>query len=337
MNSFIRLLSPSGLTQLGGMGSAMPFAPEETVFSPEISNAYAGAMPTKAGPAASIAPRYNIWGAGYGGTSNIAGDPAGVGSHDTHDRTAGTAAGIDFRPDPATIVGIALGGATTSWSLSDSLGTGRTDAFQAGVYGSRQWGAAYLAGVATFANYWASTDRTVTVAGADHLTASFNAQGIGGRLEGGYHAWTVPVGITPYAAVQAQYFHTPDYTESVVSGSAQFALSYAAKNQTVVRTELGSWFDTMVAVRDTAQLKLFARAAWAHDFNNNASLTNTFLGLPAASFVVNGAQSPANLALASAGAEYRMRNNVSVTARFDGEFGSGLKTYTGTGVVKYQW
>ena len=336
MNSFISLLSPSGLAQVGGTGAAMPFAPERDVFTPDISSAYASVMPTKAAVRAA-APRYNVWGAGYGGTTSVTGDAAGVGTHGLRDRAAGGAAGVDFRPDPATVVGFTLGGAGTSWDVSDGLGTGRTDAFQVGVYGSRQWGPAYLAGVLTFANYSATTDRTVTVAGTDHLTASFNAQGLAGRLEGGYRAWTMPVGVTPYAAVQAQYFHTPTYFETAASGSAQFALSFGAKDQTVVRTELGSWFDQIWRVGGMAQLKLFARAAWAHDFNNNLSLTNTFLGLPAASFVVNGVTPPLDLALATAGAEYRLPSGVSFMARFDGEFGKGSQTYTGTGRVKYEW
>ena len=56
-----------------------------------------------------------------------------------------------------------------------------------------------------------STDR---LAVGDHLTANFNAQSYGGRLEGGYRFATPYVGITPYAAIQAQSFHTPGYNET---------------------------------------------------------------------------------------------------------------------------
>jgi outer membrane autotransporter protein len=249
----------------------------------------------------------------------------------------GFAGGVDIRTAPGQVVGFSLGGANTSWGLSSSLGTGRSDAFQAGVYGSQQWGPAYLSGVLAYSNFWATTDRTVNVAGADRLIASFDAQGLGGRVEGGYRVSAMPVGVTPYAAVQAQYFHTPNYSETALSGSAQFALSYSAKDQTVMRTELGSWFDQTVQLQQTDKLALFARAAWAHDFNNTSSLMTTFLALPAASFVVNGAKPPADLALTTAGAELRVTNGISVMGRFDGEFGKGSQTYTGTGRVRYQW
>jgi outer membrane autotransporter protein len=336
MNSFISLLLNPFASDHGGVGPATPFAAEREMFSPEIATAYASAMPTKA-PAMVDAARYNAWGSAYGGANGTAGDPTGLGSHDINTHAAGFAGGADIRTAPGTVVGFSLGGASTSWRLSDSLGTGRSDAFQAGLYGSRQWGPAYLSGALAYANYWAKTDRTVMVAGADRLTASFDAQGLGGRVEGGYRVWAMPVGVTPYAAVQAQYFHTPTYAETAASGSPQFALTYSAKNETVVRTEIGSWFDQTVQLEQANRLGLFARAAWAYDFGNNPSLVTTFLSLPAASFVVNGAKPPVDLALATAGAELRMQNGISIMGRFDGEFGKGSQTYTGTGRIRYQW
>jgi hypothetical protein len=37
------------------------------------------------------------------------------------------------------------------------------------------------------------------------------------------------------------------------------------------------------------------RAAWAHDWQTSANLTATFIGLPTATFVVNGAPPPKSL------------------------------------------
>jgi uncharacterized protein with beta-barrel porin domain len=340
MNSFISLLSnPFGGNQ-GGAGSMMAFAPEREMFSPEITEAYASALNDKASVLKAPGmpqPRYSYWGKSYGGTNVTAGDPTVVGSHDVSTRALGFAAGADVRTAPGQVVGFSLGGANTTWGLSNNFGNGRSEAFQAGIYGSQQLGPAYVSGTLAYSNFWTSTDRTVTVAGTDRLSASFDAQGLGGRVEGGYRILNMPVGVTPYAAAQAQYFHTPKYAETADAGSAQFALAYGEKNQTVVRTELGSWFDQIIPVQGKAKLKLFGRAAWAHDFNNTPSLMNTFLALPAASFVVNGAKPPSNLALATAGAEYRLSNGVTFTGRFDGEFGKGSQTYAGTGTAKYEW
>ena len=53
--------------------------------------------------------------------------------------------------------------------------------------------------------------------------------------------------------------------------------------------------------------------------------------------MVNGAAPPADLALVTAGAELRLRSNWSLMGRFNGEFGNGAQTYTGTARVRYTW
>ena len=97
-----------------------------------------------------------------------------------------------------------------------------------------------------------STSRSIAVAGPDTLTASFNAQNFGGRLEGGYRVpAAMPFNVTPYAAVQAQSFHSPGYSETGSLGAPDpFALSFNAQTATVVRSELGSRFDQMFAQAD---------------------------------------------------------------------------------------
>ncbi|MGV1129692.1 autotransporter domain-containing protein, partial [Enterococcus faecium] len=83
-----------------------------------------------------------------------------------------------------TVAGFALAGGGTDWSLADGLGGGKSDAFQAGVYGATRWGPTYLAAAFAYANHWMSTDRFAFA--GNHLTAAFTAQSVGGRVEGGY-------------------------------------------------------------------------------------------------------------------------------------------------------
>jgi hypothetical protein len=68
---------------------------------------------------------WTVWGAGYGGCNRTSGDLAVIGSHDLSARTAGGAAGLDYRLTPDTVVGLALAGAGTDWSLSQGLGGGK--------------------------------------------------------------------------------------------------------------------------------------------------------------------------------------------------------------------
>ena len=64
-----------------------------------------------------------------------------------------------------------------------ALGTGRSDAFQAGVYGTTYFGPAYIGAALAFTNNWFTTNRTAL---GDQLTANFQGQSYGVRLEGGY-------------------------------------------------------------------------------------------------------------------------------------------------------
>jgi outer membrane autotransporter protein len=262
-----------------------------------------------------------------------------MGSHDVSAHAGGFAAGIDYHVSPDTIVGFALAGGGTSWSLSAGMGGGRSDVFLAGLYGSKQLGQAYVSGALTYGSNWMSTSRSIAAAGPDTLSASFNAQSFGARLEGGYRiASALAFGVTPYAAVQAQAFRSPGYSESGALGTPDpFGLTYAAQTATVVRSELGSRFDKIFAQPDRSSVDLFGRLAWAYDWQSSPNLTATFIGFPTATFVVNGAAPPSSLALVTAGAEWRWTNNWSFLAKFDGELAKASNTYTGTARVKFSW
>jgi outer membrane autotransporter protein len=279
-------------------------------------------------------PRWTAWGGAYGGSNRTSGDLAVIGSHDASTRTVGVAGGLDYRLTPDTVVGLAFAGGGTDWSLSQGLGGGKSDAFQAGVYGATRSGPAYLAAAFAFANHWMSTDRFAFA--GDHLTASFNAQSIGGRVESGYRFGTPYGGITPYAAIQAQSFRTPEYSETDFNGGG-FGLAYAGRTATDTRSELGARFDNQMLLYPGAVLALRARVAWAHDWVSDPTLGAVFQTLPGASFIVNGATPAQNFALASAGAELRLANGVSLLGKFDGEFASHSTTYGGTGIIRYRW
>jgi outer membrane autotransporter protein len=178
-----------------------------------------------------------------------------------------------------------------------------------------------------------STDRTAV---GDHLTADFNAQSYGGRLESGYRFATLYGALAPYAAIQAQSFHTPSYSETDAI-PAGFALAFPARDASDTRSELGARFDREVLLNYGAALIWRARLAWAHDWISDPNLTPTFQALPGASFTVNGATPVKNSALASAGAELRLNSRVSLLGKFDGEFANRSQTYAGRGIVRYVW
>ena len=319
----------------GAGGPAIGFATAHAPLPEEIALAYAKAMkaPVTEAPPPGFAQRWSAWGGGFGGASRSSGDPA-LGSHDLSARTAGFAAGLDYRLTPDTTAGFALAGGGTNWSLAQGLGGGKSDAFQAGVYGTMRAGPAYLATAFAYAQHWMSTDR-IAFAG-DHLTAAFDAQSFGGRIEGGYRTATMLGGFTPYAALQAQNFRTPSYRETDLTGGG-FALAYDARTATAARSELGARFDHAVALDPTALLTLRARLAWAHDWVSDPTLVAGFQTLPGASFIVNGARPAKDSALASVGAELRLANGITLSGKLDGEFAARAATYAGTATVRYAW
>jgi autotransporter-associated beta strand protein len=333
-NQFLGImLDPFVDGRSGVSGGAIGFAPERAELPDDIALAYAKILkePPKL---PSFEQRWSAWGAGYGGSNRTSGDPAVVGSHDLAAATAGGAAGLDYRLAPGTVVGFALAGGGTNWGLAQGLGGGKSDAFQAGIYGTARSGPAYLAAAVAYTNHWMSTDRFAFA--GDHLSASFNAQSFGGRVESGYRFATIYGGLTPYAAIQAQSFHTPSYNESDLT-SGGFALGFNSRNATDTRSELGGRFDRLLLLNPEAALTLRARLAWAHDWISDPTLAAVFQALPGASFLVNGATPAKNSALTSAGAELRLANGVALLAKFDGEFASHSSTYAGTGTVRYTW
>jgi outer membrane autotransporter protein len=340
MDQFLGLMLDPFVDGRGGIGGAggpaLGFAPDRPEMPEEIALAYSKVMKTpvyKSAPV-SFEQRWTAWGAGYGGYNKTSGDPTVVGSHDLIARTFGYAAGLDYHVSRDSVVGFALAGGGTNWSLAQGLGSGRSDAFQAGAYAATRSGPAYLAASFAFANHWMSTDRFAAF--GDHLTADFKAQSFGGRVETGYRFGVPVVGVTPYAAVQAQSFRTPGYSEVDASGGG-FGLSYNSRTGTDTRSELGARFDHVAAFDRNAVLTLRGRLAWAHDWVSDPALAAAFQALPGTGFIVNGATPAKNSALASAGAELRLVNGVTLSGKFDGEFARGSQTYAGTGTIRYTW
>ncbi len=334
MSSFLGvMIDPTAQGRGGSGGVASGFASEAPDdFPPDVALAY-GSVLKRPPPLAPFEQRWTAWGRGFGGYNKTNGD-ASAATNTVTATAYGIAGGLDYHFTPDTVAGFALAGSGSNWSLAQNLGTGRSDSLQFGLYGTTRQGPVYLSGSVAFTNHWMTTDRTAPL--GDQLTARFDAQSYGARVEGGYrYAVAATTGVTPYAALQTQLFHTPSYSETDLTG-AGFGLSYAAMNATDTRSELGARFDNLQVV-DNMPLILRARLAWAHDWVSNPSLTATFETLPGANFIANGAGIPANSALTSAGAELHLTANWSVEARFDGDFAGNSQTYTGTGTVRYAW
>ena len=319
----------------GANGPALGFAPDREKLPDDVALAYAKVMkaPVATAPPA-FEQRWNVWGSAYGGYSRTSGDPAGVGSHDVTARAGGFAAGLDYRVTPDTVVGLALAGGGTNWALADGLGGGESDAFQAGVYGATRAGPAYLAAALAFSNHWMSTDRFARVRRPSHR-----------ELQGPEHRRARRDGLSlrdpdrrrgTLCRPASAELPTPTYRETDLTAGG-FGLTYNARTASDTRSELGVRFDHAALLDPTAALTLRGRLAWAHDWVTDPSLVAVFQALPGASFTVNGAAPAKDSVLASAGAELRLANGVTLLGKLDSEFTGRSNTYAGTGTVRVNW
>ncbi|MDB5597490.1 MAG: Outer rane autotransporter barrel [Hyphomicrobiales bacterium] len=316
-----------------GLGSntvrALGYGP--SLFGPAAGSPF-GTMDRIAPRVAPEQRRWRMWGAGYGGQSNIAGD-AGQGSHDLTTRTLGFAAGAETRVTPDTKLGFAVGGGATRFGVADGLGGGRSEMFHAALYSRTDFGSAYLTSAVAYAWHDVSTTRNVTIAGNERLTAAFSANNFAGQVEAGYRLeW-----LTPYASLGVQTFAIPSYREQGVNGPSIFALDYDARTTTSTRSQLGLRIDQTVAALNEMTLRLRARAAWMHDFSPSAQAVASFQALSGSAFSVAGAPGAHNALLLSAGPEIRVAKGLAVTASFDTQLSRGVRAYGGTGRIQYTW
>jgi len=326
-----------------GSSGALGFAEETNAYAASGKSTDAFAMFTKASPSQGWGqqgwgPRWNVWASGFGGSQSTDGNVA-LGSNNTTSSIAGTAVGADYLLSPNTLVGFALGGGGTNFSVANG-GTGRSDLFQAGAYLFHTSGAAYVSAALAYGWQDVTTNRVVTAAGFDQLRTEFKANAFSGRAEGGYRfvvpTWGGGFGLTPYAAAQFVTFDLPAYAEQAIIGLNTFALSYGAHDVTDPRSELGFRADKSWLTTD-GLLTLRGRLAWAHDYDPNRAIGATFQALPGASFVVSGAAQASDSVLTTASVETRWRNGWSAAATFEGEFSGVTRSYAGKGVVRYVW
>ena len=259
-------LAPSG-------GPAIGFAPDQKdALPPDIALAYDLVLNK---PPLSFDPRWTAWGAAFGGISYTNGNPS-AGTNNLTASTVGYAAGMDYHLTPDWSSASRLRGAAPTGRLPTALALVAAMRFRPASRITRA-GPAYVGGSLALANNWFTTNRSAL---GDQLNASFMGQSYGARIEGGYRYAALPIlGVTPYAAIQAQDFSTPSFSETDVTGGG-LGQTFAAQN--AQRT--GARFDSPTAI-GRMPLVLRARLAWAHDFVNNPSLSAAFQVLPAANLL----------------------------------------------------
>ena len=338
MNQYMNVLvdqsvvNPNGSSSRGG-----------NVWMASASVADNGGDLVAAKPSSAVySPNWTAWGSVFGATGTIAGN-ATIGSNNMRAGDYGVAAGADYHFDRTAAVGASIAGGQTNWSVAQGLGSGSSQSFLAGVYAAMRFNDVYFTAAASLGNQFVSTSRQAL--GGDHLVASYNGLTYAGRLEAGYTAIKSTIDVTPFAAIQAQGFRNPTYSE-VESAGAGFGLTYNGQNATDVRSEIGTRFDMHGTVSDNLPITVTMRAAWAHDWIGNSAMVAAFnatslsgaMAGAVSPFIVRGAVPGRDTVLVQVGSEIRLTPSVSIGARLDGgEFGRGVQTYGADGNIRVTW
>ena len=332
------MLDPFLATRGQANGPALALVDDAMAYAAKDRVAAAPVFKALPGRPAPRDTRITLWGSVFGARSDLDGQPT-VGSSDVTARNWGVATGVDFRVTPDTIIGAAFAGGHVDYALAAGLGSGKGETFQGGLYGSTRLGNAYESAAVAYGAFDLTTNRTVAFPGmSEQLRGDFTAHGVTGRIESGSRFAIAPqAGITPFGALVAQTFETPDYAETAVAGPGAAALSFAERDDHRLRTELGLRFDSVLAAWGDSTLTLRGRAGWAHEFETGRTAAATFVALPGFGFGVTGAALAADAGFVSAGTEWTFANGLTLAAKFDGEFASRSESYAGTASIRYAW
>ena len=317
-----------------GAGNTIAGYDEDATTTRGTTDAAYAALLGKAGAHGAVdrvfATRWAIWGAAYGGSERSGGN-ATIGAQDYSGRSWGIASGAEHRLGDSRI-GFAFGGGGSGFSLANGLGGGSSGSFGAGLYGSHNFGDAYLSGALAYGWHNSRTERSV---GGDTLTGRFNAHSLSARAEAGYRIGVGATGFTPYGALQAISYRLPAYAESA-TGAGTFAIAYGRQSKTAARTELGLRLDHDLAMGDTVA-RLSGRAAWAINAGSTRSVSGAFQALPGQAFTITGATPDRHAMLVEAGAEFTFASGLAAKLSFDGEFSRNVRSYGARARLSYAW
>jgi autotransporter-associated beta strand protein len=275
----------------------------------------------------------NLWLSGFAGSDLASGD-TDAGSHKFKDHVSGFAGGADWMVSPNFRLGVAMSAGSSNFHLANDLGLGSIDGYQAGAYGLLRFGSVlYGAFSGALALDDITTNRILTVAGSDQLTAKATAFMMGGRFETGLKLGFV----RPYLAFRDQLLSVPAYNETASSGSSTFALSYTARNTNTADVELGIRQATDVPLGRFWTVRFSDQLGWAHDLSGTMSANPQFVSLASSGFTVDGVRVGKDTAVISLGALFRNRKGLGFDLHFNGQSSAASQSYTGVVGLNYTW
>ena len=270
---------------------------------------------------------WRAWATGFGGSSSLDGD-GGTSNLDT--QTGGVAAGLDYRIDPTTLVGIAGGYSDSRFSVDQLRTSGTVQGAHVGLYGVKWFGSVYLEGDAEYAHFDNDTNRFIDWVLDERAWGSFSSEALSGHAEAGWQQSFGATNVTPFVGLQAANLWSDGFTErsrGTDGGNGVLGLTFESSSVSSLVSSLGVQLDTRVALSYGRTLVPFVRVAWLHEFDPERGFESFLTQSPAAAFSGRGASAVKDAAKVDAGLRLDLTDRIGVYGFFEGEFaGRGQST-----------
>ncbi len=282
-------------------------------------------------------PLWGAWGGGLGGLG-VVGANAPLGSVTYN--VGGFAAGLDRLITPTTRLGVTAGYTTGTQWVGGFDGVGRSDTFQAGLYGGFAQDKVYADALVGYAYGYNQMWRNIPIPGLQQRTAQgrTGANQFYGQVETGYRfdlGGIAEAFVTPFARLQAYTGTQNAFTET---GAQSLNLTVNAQTTNSLRSVLGAQLGGAMDLGWREKLALQFRLGWSHEYaDTNRPVTATLAGAPALAFTTFGVAPQRDGAVVGFSANTAVADAMSIYLRYEGDISGQDSAHAITAGVRITW
>jgi outer membrane autotransporter protein len=284
--------------------------------------------------------RWRPWVAGFGNSRSIDGQAA-AGTAGQSQQTGGGAFGANRLLAPDLLVGFAVGGSASRFSVPDRATSGELAGGHVGAIAVKTAGAFYAAGALSYAHFDNSTSRTIVGAGpTEFAKGNFGSDQFSARGELGWRLPRDGYAVTPFIAIEPGALWQRGFTESstlATGGAGTLALTYQPRTTTSLPTFVGAQVDTQMRLANGGIAHPYARVSWVHEFIPERRVDAAFVTIPGLAFTVDGARPASDAVRLDAGARIALERGLSAFGNLSGEFSDRARSYTASAGVRSVW
>ncbi|WP_162559222.1 autotransporter serine protease [Microvirga sp. 17 mud 1-3] len=269
---------------------------------------------------APIAPRYALWGEGFGAWGKTRSD-RNAASLDTS--TGGFLIGADAQVTDGWRLGLAGGYLRTALDVDARLSSGSNESVFGALYGSGQWGALTLRLGAAYARHDIDLSRTITFPGyADAVKASYDGSTLQAFGELGYRLGFGALALEPFVGASVLRLSTDGFQEQ--GGAA--ALTGFGRTYDLGTTTVGLRAEARLS--ETVPLTLSGLLGWRHAYGDVAPEALLAFAGGASPFTVAGVPVDRDALVAEAGLDWRASEAISLGVSYAGQIGARAQEHT---------